>query len=68
MVGRRNCAGQNLAVANIYKMTTTLLSMYEFDCVNVGEPMVVEAHGDSALKTPLLVKCKTRKGLFVSNQ
>lgn len=60
MVGKRACVGQNFANANILKMTTTLLRAYEFEFVNVDEPMKVVCHGDSDLRTPLSVRCKMR--------
>ncbi|CAK1361556.1 uncharacterized protein RHO25_004867 [Cercospora beticola] len=59
-VGKRACVGQNLANANILKMFTTLLRCYEFEFVNSDEPMVVVSHGDSDLRTPVLVKVKMR--------
>jgi hypothetical protein len=42
------------------KMATTLLKAYEFDFLNAHEPMVVVSHGDSELRTPILVKVKRR--------
>lgn len=63
-VGKRSCVGQNLANANILKMTTTLLRCYEFEFVNKEEPMVVVSHGDSDLRTPVLVKVKRRGEVF----
>lgn len=62
--GKRNCVGQTLANANVLKMTTTLLRCYEFDWVNVEENMVVVAHGDSDLRTPLFVRCRMRREAF----
>ncbi|PPJ49738.1 hypothetical protein CBER1_02909 [Cercospora berteroae] len=59
-VGKRACVGQNLTNANILKMFTTLLRCYEFEFMNSNEPMVVFSHGDSDLKTPVLVKVKMR--------
>ncbi|KAK4506182.1 hypothetical protein PRZ48_004147 [Zasmidium cellare] len=64
-VGKRSCVGQNLANANILKMTTTLLRCYEFEFVNKDEPMVVVSHGDSDLRTPVLVKVKRRGPVYV---
>ena len=64
MVGKRACVGQNLANANILKMTTTLLRAYEFEFVNSNEPMDIVCHGDSDLRTELLVKCKLRGDAF----
>ena len=63
-VGKRACVGQNLANANILKMVTTLLRAYAFDFINVNEPMKVVCHGDSDLRTPLLVKCTMRGEAF----
>ena len=60
-VGKRNCVGQNLANANILKMSTTLLKAYEFDFLNVEEPLVFGSHGDGVMETPLMVRCKRRE-------
>ncbi|TKA64446.1 hypothetical protein B0A55_09892 [Friedmanniomyces simplex] len=58
--GKRSCVGQNLARTNVLKIATTLLGAYEFDFLNTEEPMVMVSHGDSDLRTPVMVKCKLR--------
>lgn len=52
--------GQNLANANILKMITTLLKCYEFEFVNKDEPIVIVSHGDSDLRTPVMVRVRMR--------
>jgi cytochrome P450 len=63
-VGRRACVGQNLAKTNVLKMATTLLRAYEFEFLGTEEPMKVVCHGDSDLRTPIMVRCKRRGEAF----
>ena len=63
-VGKRACAGQNLARTNVLKMATTLLKAYDFEFLNADEPMVVVSHGDSELRTPVMVRVKRRGAEF----
>ncbi|KAK0352567.1 hypothetical protein LTR02_017322 [Friedmanniomyces endolithicus] len=63
-VGQRNCVGQNLARTNVIRMATTLLRAYEFDFLRTEEPMFMACHGDSDLRTPVMVKVQRRGEVF----
>ncbi|KAK3624134.1 hypothetical protein LTR56_021167 [Elasticomyces elasticus] len=63
-VGRRSCVGRNLAQTNVLKMATTLLRAYDFEFLNTDEPIVMVSHGDSDLRTPVMVRCKRRGERF----
>ena len=59
-VGKRACVGQNLAKMNVLKMATTLFKAYEFEFLGTEQPMLLVCHGDSDLRTPVMVRCKRR--------